>query len=130
MNWRWLLENVVIAVHDEQIAIHGGMQGLLDHGLLVSAMMRPQNKAVYGEPSVFELATAYSSGIIKNHPFMDGNKRTGFLAAYIFLALNGWQLAAPEPEAVTAVLSLATGNMDEQEFSQWLMARSIRLDPH
>jgi death on curing protein len=125
MNWRWLREGVVIAVHGELMAEHGGSPGIRDAGLLSSALVRPQNQAAYGEPAVFDLAAAYAFGIIRNHPFVDGNKRTGFLAAYIFLDLNGWELAASEAEAVAAVLALAAGEMSEAGFSDWLKSRSI-----
>ena len=125
MSWRWLMEGVVIAMHDEQLAEHGGSPGIRDVQLLASALARPQNQAAYGKPSVFDLAAAYSFGIIRNHPFVDGNKRTSFLAAYVFLDLNGWELRASEAEAVTAVLALAKGEMDEAGFSNWLKSRSI-----
>jgi len=125
MTWRWLLDQVVIAIHDEQVAEHGGSTGILDAGLLSSAFARPQNQANYGEPSVFDLAAAYAYGIIRNHPFMDGNKRTGFLAAYVFLNINGWELMSSEAEAVHAVLSLAAGEMDEPRFSNWLKNKSV-----
>ena len=124
MTWCWLRCDVVIAIHDEQIAEHGGNPVTLDHGLLSSALARPQNPAVYGKPSVFELAAAYAYGIIQNHPFVDGNKRTGFLAAYVFLFLNGWELTALEAEAVTALIALATGKMDEAGFSGWIKDHS------
>jgi len=124
MTWRWLIEGVVIAMHGEQIAAHGGSLGIRDTGLLSSALARPQNQAVYGEPSVFDLAAAYAFGIIRNHPFVDGNKRTGFLAAYVFLDLNGWELMASEAEAVVAVLALAAKEMDEAGFAGWLKAKS------
>lgn len=126
MTWRWLRQDVVVAVHDEQIAEHGGSPGLRDAGLLASALARPQNKSVYGKPSVFELASAYAAGIIFNHPFVDGNKRTGFLAAYVFLYLNGWNLRAPEAEAVAAVLALALREMDEDNFAGWLKENSVQ----
>jgi death on curing protein len=125
MTWRWLREDVVIAMHDEQIAEHGGSSGLRDAGLLVSALARPQNQAVYGEPSAFDLAAAYAFGITMNHPFVDGNKRTGFLAAYVFLHRNGWELIASEVEAVEAVLALAIGEIDEAGLSNWLKDHSF-----
>jgi len=125
MTWRWLRENVVIAMHSEQIAEHGGSPEIRDGGLLSSALARPQNQAAYGEPSVFDLAAAYAFGIISNHPFMDGNKRTGFLAAYVFLSLNGWELVASEAKAVAAVLALAVREMDEADFSNWLKDHAI-----
>ena len=90
MTWRWLREDVVIAMHGEQIAEHGGSPGIRDAGLLSTALARPQNQVAYGKPSVFNLAAAYAFGVIQNHPFVDGNKRAGFLAAYVFLDLNGW----------------------------------------
>ncbi len=123
MTWRWLLEAVVIAVHDEQIAEHGGAQGLRDAGLLSSA--RARHKASYGDPSVFDLAAACASGIIWDHPFIDGNERTGFLAACVFLDLNGWELAAPEANAVAAVLALARKEIDEAGFAAWLRENSV-----
>ena len=118
---------MVIAIHSEQIAQHGGTPGILDEGLLSSALARPQNQVGYGDPSVFDLAAAYAFGIISNHPFVDGNKRTGFLAAYVFLVLNGWELDAAESHAVEAVLDLATGKIDEPAFSMWLEDHSVEV---
>lgn len=130
MTWCWLKEGVILAVHDEQIAEHGGRHGIRDMGLVSSALMRPQHLAAYENPSVFDLAAAYAFGIIKNHPFVDGNKRTGFLAAYIFLALNGWELMASEVDAVTVVLALAEGKIEEALFSEWLKVNSVTLPKH
>jgi death on curing protein len=125
MTWRWLIEGVVIAMHGELIAEHGGSPGIRDAGLLSSALARPQNQATYSKPSVFDLAAAYAFGVIRNHPFLDGNKRTGFLAACVFLDLNGWELMASEAEAVAAVLALTTGEMDEAAFAGWLKTNSV-----
>ena len=125
MTWRWLLSEVVVALHDEQLAEHGGSLGVRDAGLLSSALARPQNQAAYGDPSVFDLAAAYAYGIIRNHPFVDGNKRTGFLTAYVFLDMNGWELIAPEDEAVASVLALVTGEIEESGFSCWLKINSV-----
>jgi death-on-curing protein len=97
MKWRWLKEEVLIAVHDEQLAEHGGTEGVRDSGLLFFALARPKNLAEYEKPSAFDLAAAYAAGIVRNHPFVDGNKRTGFLAAYMFLALNGWNWMRRRP---------------------------------
>ena len=127
MSWRWLRQDVVIAIHSEQIAQHGGGPGILDKGRLSSAMARPQNQVEYDDPSVFDLAAAQTFGIISNHPFVDGNKRTGFLAAYVFLVLNGWELDAAESHAVAAVLDLATGKIDEPTFSTWLKDHSVEV---
>ncbi len=129
MTWRWLREDVVIAMHGEQIAEHGGSPGIRDAGLLSSALARPQNQVAYGKPSVFNLAAAYAFGVIQNHPFVDGNKRAGFLAAYVFLDLNGLELVASEAEAVSAVMALATGEMDESGFSDWLKDNSLTGTP-
>jgi len=125
VTWRWLLNGVVLALHDEQLAEHGGSLGVRDAGLLSSALARPQNQAAYGNPSVFDLAAAYAFGIMRNHPFVDGNKRTGFLAAYVFLDLNGWELMAHEDEAVAVVLALAASEIQEVGFSEWLKANSV-----
>ena len=116
----WLSKNVILAVHDEQIAENGGRAGIRDLGLLASAMARPLHLYSYESPTIVELAAAYAVGIIRDHPFVDGNKRTGFLAAYIFLAMHGLKLSAPETEVVRVVLDLAQGNMDEKEFCIWL----------
>lgn len=127
MKWRWLKDEVLLAVHDEQLAEHGGAEGVRDSGLLSSALARPRNLAEYEKPSAFDLATAYAASIIRNHPFVDGNKRTGFLAAYIFLALNGWELDAPEADAAAVVLDLAAGKIDEHQFSSWLKINSVEI---
>jgi len=125
MDWQWLTEKVIIAIHDEQIAEHGGGRGVRDHGLLLSALARPQQLLQYAAPDVFDLAAAYAFGIVNNHPFIDGNKRTGFLAAYVFLDINGRELTAPEPEVVAAVLALTIGEIDEKGFSTWLKDRCL-----
>ncbi|QLA17439.1 type II toxin-antitoxin system death-on-curing family toxin [Desulfolutivibrio sulfoxidireducens] len=120
MGWRWLSAMAVAAAHDEQIAEHGGGTGMRDDGLLDSALARPRHLLGYGDPDAFDLAAAYAFGLVRNHPFVDGNKRTGFLAAYVFLDLNGWELAAPEADTAAAVLALAGGGMDEAAFAAWL----------
>ena len=116
----WLSKNVILAVHDEQIAENRGGAGIRDLGLLASAMARPLHLYSYESPTIVELAAAYAVGIIRDHPFVDGNKRTGFLAAYIFLAMHGLKLSAPETEVVRVVLDLAQGKTDEKEFCIWL----------
>lgn len=127
MKWRWLKEEVIIAVHDEQLVEHGGAEGVRDSGLLSSALARPKNLDGYEMPSVFDLAAAYATGIVRDHPFVDGNKRTGFLAAYMFLALNGWELDAPEANAAAVILALAAGKVDEAQFSVWLKENSVKI---
>lgn len=111
-------------MHEAQLAEHGGLPGLRDEGALLSALARPENLHHYGEPTVFELAASYAAGIIQNHPFADGNKRTGLLAAFVFLYLNGFHLQAPEAEAVVMTLGLAAGTVDEGSYAQWLEDRS------
>jgi len=118
--WRWLARDVVLAIHDEQLAEHGGRPGVRDMGSLDSALARPVNRAAYAEASVFALAAAYAFGIVRNHPFVDGNKRVAFLAAALFLSEHDLEIAASDEAVVTAALSLAEGSMDEASFATWL----------
>lgn len=122
--WIWLDATDLTAYHAEQIAEHGGSAGLRDRGLLESALARPQNLAAYGEPTVFDLAAGYAGGIAKNHPFIDGNKRTAFVASATFLELNGWQFVATEEATAVAFLELAGGKMTELELSRWFESHS------
>ncbi|MDD5587185.1 MAG: type II toxin-antitoxin system death-on-curing family toxin [Alphaproteobacteria bacterium] len=126
MVFRWLREHEVLAMHGELIAGHGGSDGVRDPGLLDSALARPLQKAAYDDPSVFDCAAAYAFGIIRNHPFIDGNKRTGFVAAAVFMKLNGWDLTAAEAEAYSAIITLAQGELDESGITNWLRANSTR----
>jgi death on curing protein len=119
--WRWVSTNVVLAIHEEQIAEHGGMPGLRDESLLLSALARPQHLAAYGEPDIAGLAAAYAFGIARNHPFLDGNKRTALtVAAGVFLPLNGYKLDALDADTVRAILAIADGSMSEADFAAWL----------
>jgi death-on-curing protein len=120
--WIWIQRDVLIAVHDAQLAEHGGGAGTRDLGLLDSALGRPQNLAAYGEPDVAALAAAYGYGISRNHPFIDGNKRTGFVAAELFLRLNGYTLEAEDADCVMTMLAVAAGEISEDAFAQWLRA--------
>lgn len=124
MNWRWVRRQALELLHDESIAEHGGAPGLRDEGLFESALARPQNLAVYGEPDYADLAAAYGVGLAKNHPFVDGNKRTAFLAVGLFLALNGRRLVATQAEATLTMLAVAAGSMDETTFAAWLRTHS------
>lgn len=124
----WVEDDVILAVHDRLLAVHGGAAGIRDHGLLDSAMARPQNMAGYGAPDVSQLAAAYVSGIVHNHPFVDGNKRAGFMAAYIFLSRNGWDLVASEVEATRTMLSLAAGETSEEQFAGWIANNCRRIE--
>ncbi len=111
--WIWLLREAVDIFHDEQLAEHGGLPGIKDENALEAALARPVNKAAYENPDVFELAAAYLFGIAKNHPFSDGNKRTAFVAAYVFLRMHGWQVEATQGEIIEFVLAVASGEIDE-----------------
>ncbi|MBV9749841.1 MAG: type II toxin-antitoxin system death-on-curing family toxin [Acetobacteraceae bacterium] len=116
----WLSERIVLDIHDEQLARHGGAPGVRDPGLLQSALARPLNLASYGEPDVVDLAASYAIAIARNHPFVDGNKRAAFMALVLFLALNGMELEAPEPEATVAMLDMAAGELTDEEFTLWV----------
>jgi death-on-curing protein len=116
----WVLPSVVSAMHEMMLAKHGGSGGVRDQGLLESALARPQQIFHYGEPDLAELGAAYMAGIVRNHPFIDGNKRTGFMTGYVFLTRNGLDLEAPEADATQMVLALAAGELTESQFAAWL----------
>ena len=118
--WRWVDKRLLLILHDESLAEHGGAPGLRDEGLLDSALARPLNLQAYGTPDWADLAAAYAGGLAQNHPFVDGNKRAAFLAVGLFLALNGRRLTAPQADATLVVLALAAGDLDEARFSDWL----------
>jgi len=120
----WITEPEVLAIHDRQLTEHGGASGLRDPGLLGSALARPQQFFAYGDPDTATLAAAYTAGIVRNHPFVDGNKRTGFVIGILFLELNGHRFTASEADATQAVLSLAAGEMTEETFIAWLRNNS------
>lgn len=122
-DWFWVAEAVAKAAHAEQLAEHGGGEGIRDEGLLDSAMARPRNVAAYGEPDAAELAAAYAYGIARNHPFVDGNKRTAAVVSETFLALNGYRLDASDAELVVAFLALAAGELAEDELMAWFRER-------
>ena len=122
-SWVWIDPAVILAVREEQLAEHGGAAGVRDAGLLESALARPRDLAHCGEPGVCELAAAYAFGLVKNHPFVDGNKRSAFVAAELFLALNAWHLVATDADCVIAMLNLATGEISEAQFAVWLRKR-------
>jgi len=118
----WIEEAVVLAVHEEQLAEHGGAVGIRDLGLLQSALARPQHLVAYGKPDVAALAAAYGYGIARNHPFMDGNERTTFTVTELFLTLNGYELLADDSSCVVTVLQVAEGSLAEAEFADWIRA--------
>jgi death on curing protein len=121
MDWIWILDSVVLAIHDAQLAEHGGMVGVRDEGLLASALARPRNLQAYGEdPDAASLAAAYGFGLSRNHPFLDGNKRTAFVVMELFLNLNGWNLNAEDADCIATMEALASGKLSEKAFSKWL----------
>lgn len=124
---RWIEEREVFAIHDRLLAAHGGASGLRDRGLLQSALARPRQHHAYADsPEIVEMAALYTAGIVRNHPFVDGNKRTGFVIGILFLELNGLSFIASQEDATQAVLNLAAGSLDEAAYTAWLRANSKR----
>ncbi len=117
---KWLGVESVLVMHEEQLAEHGGAGGIRDLGLLDSALARPRNAWSYGQSDLVALGALYAAGIMRNHPFVDGKKRTGFLAAYAFLYVNGLEIVADEAEVIVQCLSLAADEIDDTEFAAWL----------
>lgn len=125
MNWRWIDAHVVLAIHDEQLAEHGGAPGVRDIGLLESALARPQHLATYADEfDIAALAAAYGYGLVRNHPFVDGNKRTSLVVMELFLVLNGHHLLAENAECVATMLGLAEGRISEADFAEWIRAHT------
>ena len=118
--WIWLDRAVLIAAHDEQLAEHGGAAGFRDEGLFDSALARPLNLAAYESPDACALAASYAVGLAKNHPFVDGNKRTAYIAMELFLWLNGFEPTAGDAECVLVMLSIASSEWDEATLAAWL----------
>lgn len=118
--WKWVNRQVLLLLHDESLAEHGGAPGLRNEGLFDSALARPLNLALYESPDIASLAASYGVGLAKNHPFVDGNKRAAFLAVGLFLAINGFRLTATQVEATLTVLDVAAGAVDEVAFAQWI----------
>ena len=123
--WRWVRADVVYAIHDAQLAEHGGLPGLRDQGMMESALGRPRNQAAYGKPDAAALAAAYAYGVVRNHPFADGNKRTGWVVARVFLADNGLRLQFDPADAVRTVEALAAGKLSESELAEWFRQRML-----
>ena len=123
----WVEERDVFAIHDRLLAVYGGGPGLRDEGLLQSALARPlQHRAYAGSSGVVEMAALYTAGIVRSHPFVDGNKRTGFVVGVLFLELNGLSFTASEADATQAIMGLAAGTLDETAYTAWLRANSKR----
>jgi death on curing protein len=123
----WVDERDTLALHARLLALHGGASGLRDLGLLKPALARPQQHFAYRkDANVIDMAAACTAGIVRNHPFLDGNKRTGFVVGILCLELNGYRFSAAEEDAVQAVLGLAGGTLDEAEYSAFLRANAVR----
>lgn len=116
----WVTREVVLSTQDELLSRFGGLSGIRDEGLLDSALGRPMQLFAYGQPTLFDLAASYAFGIVKNHPFLDGNKRAGFMIAYIFLGANGIELDVSEEEVILQTLALAAGEITEAGYAAWL----------
>jgi len=124
VSWRWVDKNALLLLHAESLAEHGGPAGLRDEGLLDSALARPQHLITYNKKvDAAQIAAAYAYGLARNHPFVDGNKRAAFLAAGLFLWINGYRLKASQIDATRVVIALAAGEIDEATFAQWLRER-------
>lgn len=122
-DWKWVSASGALAAHREQLAEHGGGEGIRDRGMFESAMARPQNLAAYGEPDAAALAASYTFGLARNHPFVDGNKRTAAVVCEGFLVKNGYRLDASNAELVPIFEDLAAGELTEDELAQWLRER-------
>lgn len=125
MTWRWVPMHVVEAIHDRQLAEHGGPPGVRDRGAVESALARPMNLEAYGDPDAAALAAAYAFGLARNHGFVDGNKRTAWVIARVFLADNGVKLSFDNADAVRTMLALASGDLDEDGFAAWIRERVV-----
>lgn len=123
----WINRRALLLLHGESLVLHGGAVGIRDEGLLDSALMRPQNLALSGQPDIFDCAAAYAFGLAKNHPFIDGNKRAAFLGAGMFLRLNGHRLTATPQDATLTMLALAAGDITEADYAAWLRTHTKLL---
>jgi death-on-curing protein len=124
--WLWLDAAILYAVHDEQLVEHGGISGVRDIGMFESALSRAPNLAAYDKPDFAELAAAYGFGLAKNHPFLDGNKRTAFVAVELFLRLNGYVLSSDDTACILTMLARAAGDIDEANFASWIRQNSAQ----
>ena len=120
----WLTREAVLAIHAQLLARFGGIAGIREDNMLESALAKPRQLHAYGQPNVYEMAAAYAFGIVKNHPFVDWNKRAGFVAAYTFLGINGFDFTAPEEEAVIFTRDLAAGEITIEQYTLWLQNSS------
>lgn len=126
MKWNWIDKRVLLLLHDESLAEHGGASGIRDEGLLDSALARPLNLDAYGTPDAAALAASYGVGLAKNHAFVDGNKRAAFLVIGLFLFLNELRLNASQPEATNMMLAVAAGEVNEPALAEWVRHHSAK----
>jgi death-on-curing protein len=127
MRWTWVVDSIALAIHEAQLAEHGGLPGLRDEGLFLSAMARPQNQAAYGDrPDAADVAAAYAFGLARNHAFLDGNKRTAFVVMELFLNLNGWTLDADDANCIATMEAVAAGDLPEKDLATWLRSHITR----
>lgn len=124
--WNWVDKQLLVTLHNESLTMHGGASGIRDEGLLDSALNRAPNLAMYGEPDIAELAAAYGYGLVKNHAFVDGNKRVAFLSVGLFLGLNGYKLKATQVDATLTILAVAASDMNEADFAIWIRNNSVK----
>jgi len=124
--FRWIDKQLLVTLHDESLALHGGASGIRDKGLLDSALNRAVNLAMYGNPDFAELAAAYGVGLAKNHTFVDGDKCAAFLSLGLFLGLNGYKLKATQVDATLIMLAVAAGEIDEQNFAGWIRKNAVQ----
>jgi death-on-curing protein len=125
--WRWVSHRAALTAHAEQIAEHGGGAGIRDMGLFESAMALPQQLEAYGEPDAAALAAAYAFGLARNHPFVDGNKRTANVVSLLFLLKNGWRVQADDADMTVAFIALAAGELSEDELADWFRQRVVAV---
>ena len=126
--WRWIDKRLLVMLHDESLALHGGASGIRDEGLLDSALSRAVNLAHYKEPDFADLAAAYPVGLVKNHAFVDGNKQVAFLAVGLFLGLNGYKLIASQVDATLTIQAIAGSQLLEADFAKWVRSNSSKKD--
>ena len=122
--WTWIDKRLLLLLHDESLAEHGGLAGMRDEGLLDSALVRPRNLLAHGDPDFAALAAAYGFGLARNHPFVDGNKPVAFLSIGLFLAINGLRLVARQADATLTMLAVAAGEVDEAALGDWIRRNS------
>ncbi|MBU2588674.1 MAG: type II toxin-antitoxin system death-on-curing family toxin [Alphaproteobacteria bacterium] len=125
--WRWVTHRAALSAHAEQIEEHGGAAGVRDMGLFESAMARPMQLEAYGDPDAAALAAAYAFGLARNHPFVDGNKRTATVVSLLFLLKSGWRVEADDADMTVAFIALAAGELSEDELADWFRQRVVAL---